>query len=212
MSATCTVRSSRFSGRVCSRLCIWARLSIWNTPMVSASWISAYTAGSSNPMRDRSGARPCPSAMRSRHSSTALSMPRPSRSIFTNPASAQESLSHWQMRLPSMAAGTTGTSSTNGVALTTMPPECWVRCRGSPAASRASDASARQRRDFRRSSPPGMRRISSSTASADDQPSDSRASRSMSAGGRASAVPSSRMAMRARKVGKAPTSAACSSP
>ena len=35
-SATCTVRSSRFSGRVCSRLCICARLSIWKTPTVSA--------------------------------------------------------------------------------------------------------------------------------------------------------------------------------
>ena len=35
-SATCTVRSSRFSGRVRSRLCICARLSIWKTPTVSA--------------------------------------------------------------------------------------------------------------------------------------------------------------------------------
>ena len=40
-SATCTVRSSRCSGRVCSRLCICARLSIWKTPTVSARWISS---------------------------------------------------------------------------------------------------------------------------------------------------------------------------
>src|SRR3954454_22446905 len=44
-SATSIVRSSRFSGRVRSRLCICARLSIWKTPTVSAAWISAYTAG-----------------------------------------------------------------------------------------------------------------------------------------------------------------------
>ena len=35
-SATCTVRSSRFSGRVRRRICICARLSIWNVPTVSA--------------------------------------------------------------------------------------------------------------------------------------------------------------------------------
>ena len=56
------------------------------------------------------------------HSSTAESIPRPSRSIFTKPASAQESLSHWQIWRPGKAAGTTGTSSTSGRALTTMPP------------------------------------------------------------------------------------------
>src|SRR6266480_4603065 len=40
-SATCTVRSSRFSGCVRSRLCICARLSIWKRPTVSAAWIAA---------------------------------------------------------------------------------------------------------------------------------------------------------------------------
>ena len=40
-SATWIVRSSRFSGRVRSRLCICARLSIWKSPTVSARWISA---------------------------------------------------------------------------------------------------------------------------------------------------------------------------
>ena len=57
-SATCTVRSSRFSGRVRRRLCICARLSIWKRPTVSASWISRYTAGSSSGMRERSIALP----------------------------------------------------------------------------------------------------------------------------------------------------------
>ena len=41
-------------------------------------------------------------------------MPSPSRSILRKPASAQESLSHWQSWRPSIAAGTTGTSSTSG--------------------------------------------------------------------------------------------------
>ena len=44
-SATCTTRSSRFSGRVRRMLCCWARLSIWKSPIVSASWICAYTSG-----------------------------------------------------------------------------------------------------------------------------------------------------------------------
>ena len=48
-------------------------------------------------MRDRSTLSPRLRAMRSTHSSTAESIPRPSRSIFTKPASAQESLSHWQI-------------------------------------------------------------------------------------------------------------------
>src|SRR5258707_13699831 len=39
-------------------------------------------------------------------------MPRPSRSILRNPASAQESLSHWQIWRPAIAAGWTGTRST----------------------------------------------------------------------------------------------------
>ena len=40
-SATCTVRSSRFSGLVRRIVCICARLSIWKQPTVSAFWISA---------------------------------------------------------------------------------------------------------------------------------------------------------------------------
>ena len=163
-------------------------------------------------MRDRLTLSPRERAIRSMHSSTADSIPRPSRSIFTNPASAQESLSHWQICRPGKAAGTTGTSSTSGRALTTMPPECWDRCRGRPAASRARTASARQRGEASLASPSGSRASSSSTARADDQASDSRVRRSRSASGRASAPPSSRMAMRMRKVGKAATRAACSAP
>ena len=61
------------------------------------------------------------------------------------PASAQESLSHWQMRRPSIAAGSTGTSSTSGAEEITMPPECWLMCRGRPTISSIRKRKARQR-------------------------------------------------------------------
>ena len=44
MIATWIVRSSRFSGRVRSSVCICARDSIWNVPTVSALWISVIHA------------------------------------------------------------------------------------------------------------------------------------------------------------------------
>ena len=43
-----------FSGFVRRRLCIWARLSIWKVPTVSARWISANTSLSSSGIRERS--------------------------------------------------------------------------------------------------------------------------------------------------------------
>ena len=84
-------------------------------------------------------------AMRSTVRSTAESIPRPRRSIFRKPASAQESLSHWAIWRPSMAAGTTGQQSRSGRVETIMPPECWERWRGRPWASSASLASQAQR-------------------------------------------------------------------
>ena len=51
----------------------------------------------------------------SRHSSTSESMPRARKSILTIRASSQESLSHWQRKRPSIAAGWIGTSSLSGV-------------------------------------------------------------------------------------------------
>ena len=99
-SATWTVRSSIVSGLVRRRLCICARLSIWNTPTVSAAWISANTAGSSSGIRERSIGAPWSCAIRSTHSSTHESIPSPSRSILRKPASAHESLSHWQSWRP----------------------------------------------------------------------------------------------------------------
>ena len=66
-------------------------------------------------------------AISSTQRSTAESIPRPSRSIFRKPASAHESLSHWTICLPSIAAGTTGQQSISGLVAITIPPECWER-------------------------------------------------------------------------------------
>src|SRR5579864_5113291 len=113
-SATWIVMSSRFSGCVRRIVCICARLSIWKQPTVSAFWISAKTSGSSSGTRERSICSLRVRATRSTHSSTAESIPSPSRSILRKPASAHESLSHWHIWRPAIAAGCTGTSSTRG--------------------------------------------------------------------------------------------------
>ena len=142
--------------------------------------------------------------------STADSIPSPSRSIFRKPASEQESLSHCTIWRPSIAAGSTGQQSISGRVETIIPPECWDRWRGSPAASADSSASQRQRPSRSRPSPSATA-MSFSTPCA-NQPSDPRATRSISPGGSPSALPSSRIAPRALKVGKAATSADCSRP
>ena len=117
-------------------------------------------------VRGRS-ALPCSTAISSTQSSTAESIPSPSRSIFRKPASAHESLSHWQSWRPSIAAGCTGTSSTSGRVEITIPPGCWEMWRGKPPISPQSLANARQRggrafgvgvRQLRRAPPrPGTR-------------------------------------------------------
>ena len=84
-------------------------------------------------------------AICSTQSSTAESIPRPSRSILRKPASEHESLSHWQSWRPAIAAGWTGTSSTSGRVETIIPPGCCETWRGSPAISPVSQAKARQR-------------------------------------------------------------------
>ena len=145
MIATWIVRSSRFSGRVRSSVCICARDSIWNVPIVSASWISPYTSRSSRSMRERSIVVPCTRATCSTQSSTAESIPSPSRSIFRKPASEHESLSHCTICRPAIAHGCTGTSSISGRVEMTMPPGCCEMWRGRPAISEHSSTNARQR-------------------------------------------------------------------
>ena len=191
------MRSSRFAGFVRRRLCICARLSIWNAPTVSARWISAKTSGSSKGIRERSITSSVVRAICSTQSSTAESIPRPSRSILRKPASEHESLSHWQSWRPAIAAGWTGTSSISGRVETIIPPGCCETCRGSPAISPASHAKARQRLESSLRCPSGKRSSSSPTLRA-FQPSESRASRSSSANGSPSALPTSRIAPRER--------------
>ena len=145
MIATWIVRSSRFSGRVRSSVCICARDSIWNVPIVSAFWISSYTSRSSSGMRERSIVLPCTRATCSTQSSTAESIPSPSRSIFRKPASEHESLSHCTICRPAIAHGCTGTSSISGRVEMTMPPGCCEMWRGRPAISEHSSTNARQR-------------------------------------------------------------------
>src|SRR5579884_1510082 len=57
-------------------------------------------------------------------------MPRLSRSILIRPLSCTPSLSHWVTIRPGMRAGSSGTSSTSGQELITMPPTCCERWRG----------------------------------------------------------------------------------
>ncbi len=152
-------------------------------------------------MRERSIRSPRRSAICSTQRSTAESIPRPSRSIFRKPASAHESLSHIAICRPSIAAGTTGQQSISGRVATIIPPECWERWRGQavrlvgergevpPAAGLPVRARSR--------SAPSAVTMSWSTVRA-DQPSEPRATRSISPGGKPSALPSSRIAPRAR--------------
>ena len=164
--------SSRFSGFVRRRLCICARLSIWNVPIVSARWMSSYTASSSKGMRERSITSSCVRAICSTQSSTAESIPRPRRSILRKPASEHESLSHWQSWRPAIAAGCTGTSSISGRVETIIPPGCCETWRGRPEISPVSQANARHRFDSSLRSPSGSRATSSPTRFA-FQPSES---------------------------------------
>ena len=96
-------------------------------------------------MRERSIGSSWRRAISSTASSTAESIPSPSRSIFRKPASAQESLSHWQIWRPAIAAGCTGTRSISGRVEITIPPGCWERWRGRPAISCVSSRKASQR-------------------------------------------------------------------
>ena len=162
-------------------------------------------------MRERSIVSPCTRATCSTQSSTAESIPSPSRSIFRKPASEHESLSHCTICRPAIAHGCTGTSSTSGRDEITMPPGCCEMCRGRPAISVHSSANARQRGERSFVSASGSAASSSRTRVA-FQPSVIRASRSRSANGSPSALPTSRIAPRERYVANDATSAACSRP
>ena len=76
------------------------------------------------------------------------------------PRSAQSSLSHWTITRPGMLAGSRGTTSSRRPCATTIPPECWPRCRGRSWISSKSRAKRPMRRSPR-SSPARSRRLSS---------------------------------------------------
>ena len=197
-SATWIVRSSRFSGpRPQQALHLRAALDLEVADRVGALDLVVDVAGRrAGSARGRSSRR-WSRAIWSTQSSTAESIPSPSRSIFRKPASAQESLSHWQICRPSIAAGCTGTSSTSGRARDDHPARVLrdvARQAGDLARELAERAPAR-RPELRLAvgelsrSPP--RRASG-------LPSVTRASRSSSANGRPSALPRSRIAPRER--------------
>ena len=183
--ATSTARSSRLRGRVRRIIWICARLSIWNSPTVSPRQMRSYTAGSAKSMRDRSGGVPWRVAISSTHSSTSDSMPSARKSIFTKRASSQESLSHWHTTRSSIAARSSGTTSTSGRLEMIIPPTCCDTWRGSPAISSASSHSSFQSGALRRPANPGSRSISSDSPTV--RLSDSFATCSISPNGRSSA-------------------------
>ena len=189
------------AGSVCLSICICARLSIWNTPVVSARWIERYTAGSSKGMRERSIRSPRMCAISTTQRSTAESIPSPSRSIFRKPASAHESLSHCTSWRPVIAAGWIGQISQSGSVEMTIPPGCCETWRGSPCASCTSATSARQRGELsirRLPTPPLIAFSMSRSISSELHGSTERAARSTSPGGSPSALAKSRTAPRVR--------------
>ena len=133
-------------------------------------------------------ARRASRAISSTQRSTAESIPSPSRSIFRNPASEQESLSHWTIWRPSIAAGhdraavdqragrddhparVLGEVARQPVGLGRQPRQ------PGPAAARPRSAPARRARPERALDVPPPSRAS--------QPSLPRATRSISPGGR----------------------------
>jgi hypothetical protein len=125
MIATCTTRSSKRSGRLFGSACIWARLSIWNMPTVSAARIVLNTSGSSWGRESRSILVPVSRSILSRHSLTTPSVRRESRSIFTSPSASMSSLSYWVTTLLGIVARSIGTRSISGVRVTSMPPT-WI--------------------------------------------------------------------------------------
>ena len=122
-------------GRSRGSMLIWARLSIWNTPIVSARQIMSYTAGSSAGMVASVSWRPVCSSTRAKHLRIAVSMPSDRQSTFRMPSSSRSSLSHSMTVRPAMAAFSIGTSSHSGPCVMTMPPTCCARCRGKPTSS-----------------------------------------------------------------------------
>ena len=102
------------SGRALGSACIWARLSTWNMPTVSAAEMVRNTSGSSWGSESRSIRFPVSRSMRSTHSATTPSVRSERRSILTSPSASMSSLSYWLTTRPGMLARSIGTRSIRG--------------------------------------------------------------------------------------------------
>ena len=126
MIATSTTRSSRQVGRDFGSVCIWARLSTWKTPTVSAAWSIAKTSGISSGSRSRSTQTAQSCSMSWIVSSIAASIPRPSRSSLMSLSVSTSRLSNWTTTRPGIVARSSGAMSMSGAAVTSIPP-VWMR-------------------------------------------------------------------------------------
>src|SRR5665647_2342290 len=131
ISATSITMSEKQRGRSRGRVAICARDSTWNTPTVSAAHSRSYTPGSSCGRECSPSCTPSCSPTSSNATCRAVSIPSPSRSNLTKPASAQSSLSHCSTVRPGIRAHSTGHTSITGRSHITMPPEWMPRWRGS---------------------------------------------------------------------------------
>ena len=135
------------SGRIRGSICIWARLSIWKTPVVSA----RFDHSEDRPVIEVDPAQvhgftPDPVDLVDRPLDR-RGMPSPSRSILRKPASPAESLSHWTIWRCSIAAGATGRISTSGRVAITIPTPNAVKRDGAgcgPGGKAGRDASSRR--------------------------------------------------------------------
>jgi hypothetical protein len=142
MIATSTTRSSRFCGRDLGSVCIWARLSTWKTPTVSAAWSISKTSGTSSGRRSRSMQTAQSCSINWSVSSIAASIPSPSRSSLMSLSVSTSRLSNWTTTRLSIVARSIGAMSMSGAAVTSIPPEWIERWRGKPSI-RAQNSSQR---------------------------------------------------------------------
>ena len=146
MIATSTTRSSSVDGRDFGSVCIWARLSTWKTPTVSAAWSIAKTSGTSSGRRSRSRQTAQSCSISWSVSSIAASIPSPSRSSLISLRASTSRLSNWTTTRSGIVARSSGAMSISGAAVTSIPPLWMLRDgAGSRRSGRRTRASAPSR-------------------------------------------------------------------
>ncbi len=123
---------------------ICARLSIWNTPTVSAAQTLSKVAVSPSGMWLSSKGRRSFWPMKRIERCSALSMPSARMSTLISPSTSRSSLSHWITLRSAMAAFSTGTSRARSSRAMTKPPGCWLRWRGKPISTCVSSTHSLQ--------------------------------------------------------------------